>query len=601
MIRVDDWVTTDDLNLEPEALLAVKELSNTMVEAGPGAGKTELLSQKTNFLFNTRLCPEPKRILAVSFKKDAAANLLNRVVLRNKPEFSIRFTSKTFDSFAKSLFDRFRNGLPSEWYLSQDYTIDLTERSLKEICSQYGVHANRQEEMNNFKSEFFPLNGQEMSDRARSIWDGMLVGANGQSILTFSMINWLVIVLLKNNPKIVRAIQNTYSHVFVDEFQDTTTLQYELLKEYFFHSESTVTVVGDSHQKIMGWAGALDNAFEEFSNDFNPSRYILVFNRRSNKKIQNLLWHFNQTSVAPELPFENRGRLEAWSFSNDIEEAMEVAKQIKKLIDNGMPPNEICLLVKQTPYRYIDKLDEAFKVYGIRIRDEGNYQDLLKENISILILNVLKAAMRIDYAVSWQKIFELKMEFSGENLSVSNKQYERILRSAKSFINNVSAELHHVAVPDDLYTLFQNIINYFDVRMIQAKFIEYSDIRYLEQISEELNSCLFEYFLQEQNWEKAIRMISGEGIVPLMTIHKSKGLEFHTVFLIDLSDSSFWSYRDEPIEAKAALFVAISRAKENFFCTLSTTRHNRTQCKSLISEFYEVMMNSGLVDFIRFS
>ena len=96
-------------------------------------------------------------------------------------------------------------------------------------------------------------------------------------------------------------------------------------------------------------------------------------------------------------------------------------------------------------------------------------------------------------------------------------------------------------------------------------------------------------------------MISGEGIVPLMTIHKSKGLEFHTVFLIDLSDSSFWSYRDEPIEAKAALFVAISRAKENFFCTLSTTRHNRTQYKSLISEFYEVMMNSGLVDFIRFS
>ena len=89
--------------------------------AGPGAGKTELLAQKANYLFETDNCKEPYRILAISFKKDAAKNLKERVEQRCGKETACRFDSMTYDAFAKNLLDHFRLALPQELRPKQDY------------------------------------------------------------------------------------------------------------------------------------------------------------------------------------------------------------------------------------------------------------------------------------------------------------------------------------------------------------------------------------------------------------------------------------------------------------------------------------------------
>ena len=83
MIKPDLWIPANNLTLEPNALTAVKEEHRSLaLTAGPGAGKTEMLAQKADFLLQTSLCPYPKRILAISFKKDASKNLKDRVQLR---------------------------------------------------------------------------------------------------------------------------------------------------------------------------------------------------------------------------------------------------------------------------------------------------------------------------------------------------------------------------------------------------------------------------------------------------------------------------------------------------------------------------------------
>lgn len=80
MIRVDRWVPSDNLKLEPNALLAATEIErNLALTAGPGAGKTEMLAQRADFLLRTGTCRYPKRILAISFKVDASHNLKARV------------------------------------------------------------------------------------------------------------------------------------------------------------------------------------------------------------------------------------------------------------------------------------------------------------------------------------------------------------------------------------------------------------------------------------------------------------------------------------------------------------------------------------------
>ncbi|WVV49583.1 UvrD-helicase domain-containing protein [Pseudomonas sp. NA13] len=74
---------------------------NRSVIAGPGAGKTELLAQRAAFLLQTDAAPSPRRILAISFKRDAASNLAARVRQRCHHTHASRFDSMTFDAFAK--------------------------------------------------------------------------------------------------------------------------------------------------------------------------------------------------------------------------------------------------------------------------------------------------------------------------------------------------------------------------------------------------------------------------------------------------------------------------------------------------------------------
>ena len=78
MIAVDAWQPADGLTLEPNALLAAKEQVRSLaLTAGPGAGKTEMLAQRADFLLRTGTCCYPKRILAISFKVDASSNLVS--------------------------------------------------------------------------------------------------------------------------------------------------------------------------------------------------------------------------------------------------------------------------------------------------------------------------------------------------------------------------------------------------------------------------------------------------------------------------------------------------------------------------------------------
>jgi len=80
MIKAENWRPADGLKLEPNALIAARETRRSLaLTAGPGAGKTEMLAQRADFLLRTAVCRYPQRILAISFKVDASRNLKDRV------------------------------------------------------------------------------------------------------------------------------------------------------------------------------------------------------------------------------------------------------------------------------------------------------------------------------------------------------------------------------------------------------------------------------------------------------------------------------------------------------------------------------------------
>src|SRR3984893_17491526 len=129
LVQPENWRPQGVADLEQRAWDALRQVDRSvLVTAGAGAGKTEFLAQKATYLLQTGLCPGPKRILAISFKRDAARNLAERVKKRCPPEQARRFNSFTFDAFAKSLLDRFRAAVPESLCPPASYRIIFPQR-----------------------------------------------------------------------------------------------------------------------------------------------------------------------------------------------------------------------------------------------------------------------------------------------------------------------------------------------------------------------------------------------------------------------------------------------------------------------------------------
>jgi superfamily I DNA/RNA helicase len=122
-VRPEDWTPIGVEALEANAITVVRSTENRSVIAGPGAGKTELLAQRAAYLLQTGTSPSPRRILAISFKRDAARNLGARVRQRCHRDHAGRFDSQTFDAFAKGLVDRFGQALPERWRPIPNYEL----------------------------------------------------------------------------------------------------------------------------------------------------------------------------------------------------------------------------------------------------------------------------------------------------------------------------------------------------------------------------------------------------------------------------------------------------------------------------------------------
>src|SRR5687768_3270608 len=150
LVRPEDWRLQGVTDLELRAWEALRQTGRSvLVTAGAGAGKTEFLAQKATYLLQTGLCPAPQRILAISFKRDAARNLAERVARRCPPEQARRFNSYTFDAFAKSLVDRFRAAIPEPYRPPAEYRIVMPDsRDYNEFLDAYeirGVNAKQLE------------------------------------------------------------------------------------------------------------------------------------------------------------------------------------------------------------------------------------------------------------------------------------------------------------------------------------------------------------------------------------------------------------------------------------------------------------------------
>lgn len=614
IIMNSQWMPSGGITLENNAMVAVKEENNLLVVAGPGSGKTELLAQKSGFLFQTNTCPYPQKILAISFKTDAAANLKERIESRYGKEYATRFTSLTYDAFAKKILDQFRNALPEELCPNKNYLIEdkeIINAAFKKsgYINTRGLTPSRLAKYydNVISDTSLPLCGDLIGSK---VWKLLIKGFDDNpSCLTFKMISMLGIFIFLTNPYILRSLQYTYSHVFLDEFQDTTSLQYNLAKICFQNSKTKLTAVGDNKQRIMRWAGARETVFEDFQQDFDATKIQLLMNHRSTPRLVNLQ-KLMYTSLQAELVNiqtstkweKDEGDIKLYISKNELLEAKYLVSDITRKVTDGFQLNDICILCKQLPGNYTKILISELSKNNIKARIEIDYQNLLKELIVILIINTLVVSIDRRSPAEWEYVNDAIANIKGINSNKSAEVYNQEHLSFTNLLDLTSEKLTREAQKNDLQEVMNDIILYFDPEKIKACYPVYAQRNYLDDIVTEMKDLLWKEFEECKDWKEAIENFQGLHSIPIMTIHKSKGLEYRAVYFIGLEDGAFWNFRSQPDEDRCAFFVAISRAKECLYFSFCEYRENLMypiQRHTAINEFFELLKLPGIASVIN--
>ncbi|MBJ2124362.1 UvrD-helicase domain-containing protein [Flavobacterium sp. IB48] len=608
-IKTDEWIPADGLELEKNAHNVATEVKNSLVVAGPGAGKTELLAQKACFLLQTNTCRYPHKILAISFKRDAASNLKERVRLRCGDELSKRFDSLTFDSFAKQILDRFLSALPDTFRLVPEYDILLNEKSVLEYYRAedidfYGsTNKDKIIKLHNVQLPFSKDSSEEVLKG--KVWSRMM----RESKLSFIMVMRLAEYIMVSNPKIRSYLQQTYQFVFLDEFQDTTEIQYDFFKSCFLGSSSFFTAVGDDKQRIMIWAGARKTVFEDFINEMGAERIPLNMNFRCAPRLVTLLNHLTKHLLGKDdlaLPSpkwrEDQGECQVWIFENPESEMEILFKDIQKWInEDGIDPRCICILVKQQLDVYAGELIDFFNQNGIKARDENVLQDVLTQELCNYVIDTLYVIFKNKSGNAKENAFNFLRNLHTE---LEDEQLLKLEIALSGFIKGLREKWNKNGLSEDqVKSLIDEIIEFAGIDRIRANYPHYKNIVEFNRILGLLKAELIKDYLSVNDMCEALDMVMGKDTIPVMTIHKSKGLEYHTVVFIGLEDGAFWSFDRQPDEDKCAFFVALSRAKEKVMFTLSKKRTGRfgeqKQSINKIKVIFDELQKSGIVQIVQ--
>lgn len=605
MMRSEEWHPKGDIDLEKAALGAVKDVTNSLVIAGPGAGKTELLAQKLDYLFSTNKCISPKKILALSFKTDAASNLKERVKKRYGEEYASRFTSLTYSAFEKRILDQFRDALPEDIRPARDYLIDdwdVIKETLYE--NDINVHGMRMSGIRSYVENIILNDGYNHKFKT-----DLLKGAlDNKPVLLYRQITKLATHIIDTNEYIRKALQMTYDFVFLDEFQDTTYAQYNLLKTCFLGSSCKLTAVGDNKQAIMRWAGANPDIFPDYIQDFNSNEYQLLMNHRSvpklvefQKEVHQILNSNHSSIQTNNYPEFQEGEITLFEFENESLEAELIANDIESKIQGGIRPSEICILAKQKVDDYSSKLITTLSSKGIKARIENEYQELLKDPTCNLLLDLISCSQGKRDPLIWENI----SNFYGNINGIDEFTDELILAKSHKEIDNIVSDITYLIsnfIPNEesMLKLIDCIIEKIDEKRIISNFSTYNGKSDLDIIVKNFSKLLYKEYSQTQGeWLDIVSSFKGENSIPIMTIHKSKGLEYEVVYFLGLEDSAFWNFNYQPEEDKSAFFVALSRAKSYLIFTYCKLRNNRSQNNRNINEIYSLLIQSSLVDVVN--
>ena len=565
-----------------------------MVLAGPGSGKTFVITHRIKYLIEGPGI-NPAHILVVTFSRAAAKEMKDRF------EKLCSKSLVTFGTFHSVFFNLLKTayGFSSEQIASDElrYTLikELIKRNSIENEDINTLAGNLLNEIALVKQDNISIKNYYSNSISSDTFKKIYIDYEGElearGKLDFEDMLSLTYELLSERSDILKAVQNRYRYILVDEFQDINFLQYNIIK-LMAGKKQNITVVGDDDQSIYRFRGARPEIMLGFERDFrNVKKVFLDINFRSSTQIVNAstkLISFNSKRFPKNFKAKNGdgAPVSLIEFKNPFLEVNSIIKDIKDYIKSGQDINSIAVLYRTnlSPRLLIERLMRNNIPFTIR----DTIPNLFDHWVAKDIISYIKLAINMGDKSDLLRISNKPNRYiSRDSLSSSRANIETLFDyyDDKSYMIKRIVELReHLRTiknlkPATALRYIRNVVGYdeyieeyCDMNGVESDDC-YSILGDLENSAAEYNN-FNDWFVHMDEYKDELieaRKKSNENDkgVRLMTFHSSKGLEFDIVYIIDVNEGSV-PYKkakgvDEIEEERRMFYVAMTRARKKLF------------------------------------
>lgn len=565
-----------------------------MVLAGPGSGKTFVITHRIKYLIEGPGI-NPAHILVVTFSRAAAKEMKDRF------EKLCKKSPVTFGTFHSVFFNLLKTayGFGSEQIASDElrYTLikELIKRNTIENEDINTLAGNLLNEIALVKQDNISIknyySNSISSDTFKKIYSDYESELEARGKLDFEDMLSLTYELLSERSDILKAVQNRYRYILVDEFQDINFLQYNIIK-LMAGEKQNITVVGDDDQSIYRFRGARPEIMLGFERDFrNVKKVFLDINFRSSTQIVNAstkLISFNSKRFPKSFKAKNGdgAPVSLIEFKNPFLEVNSIIKDIKDYIKSGQDINNIAVLYRTnlSPRLLIERLMRNNIPFTIR----DAIPNLFDHWVAKDIISYIKLAINMGDKSDLLRISNKPNRYiSRDSLSSSRANIETLFDyyDDKSYMIKRIVELReHLRTiknlkPATALRYIRNVVGYdeyieeyCDMNGVESDDC-YSILGDLENSAAEYNT-FNDWFVHMDEYKDELieakrKSNENDKGVRLMTFHSSKGLEFDIVYIIDVNEGSV-PYKkakgvDEIEEERRMFYVAMTRARKKLF------------------------------------
>ena len=623
--------------------------SSLLVLAGPGAGKTKVLTYRIAQILDSS-CNENFRILGLTFTNKAADEMRSRVI-SYVPDQKERLFLGTFHSFCANVLRQHGTHLN----INTNFNIYSQNIDLQAVLNDAVDEAKKMSEtISDLDKETLPViqdlksrlilpencryefKGTKFGERIAIVYPAYEEELTKQNALDFNSLILKAYLLFTKFPAFAKRYQTVYPYICIDEFQDTNHAQYNLIRALSGKQHKNLFIVADDDQIIYQWNGASHKRIEEFIKDYSPNVIQLPMNYRCPPEIvklaNNLIRHnFLRTIVKKPLeafrPSLNKSTTIRLLpvFSNSDAEAIGVTKDIKNIHSDHLD----LVVVLGRNRKLLESVELALRREGLpavisQRKDEFESTPLLWLHSILRLANDRQNRRHLEAVCgtfSQLTKVEVDLEYVIRQAQASNRDYLQywariVLQKDRSALvmEIIEQTLRFLGDGRDFRMFSKFALGWFN-NLIQAKqqtnidptvelFTRYEEERSVwEELMREITKSLGEEltldaFLQE------LQMHSKEAspqsnAVTLMTIHGAKGKEFHHVYLIGLVEDELPSFQSkqkgdnspEMEEERRNCFVAITRTIESL--TLSYAKEYRNWSKEPSRFLLEMELLNG--------